>query len=83
LTRLYLSYSLFDKAIAELNRVLVAGHQDRIMLNTLSIRDCGIPQLAVDIFMVKAQAKLLTIPEAKYLLLLVSANCQLFRIFSF
>lgn len=72
LTTLYFNYGVLDSAQSELDAMLKQPFQERLMLNTLNIYDCKLPEVALHIFQLLARARQLTVPHAKYTLLLVT-----------
>ena len=82
LTRLYFLNGIYEKASNELERLLQNGHQDRVMLNILDVGDCSIPHTAIEMLILKAKNGLLSLIEAKYIVLLVSVVLSLFILLS-
>lgn len=72
LTRFYYLSGAHEKAIKELEQLLKHGHEDRVMLNMLDTRDCAIPKAAIEVMVLKARSGMLSVAEAKYVMLLVS-----------
>lgn len=72
LARYYYYHGMVDKAFIELEKILIRGHEDRIMLNMLRTKDCSVPELVIDLFTQKAKIGALTIGDAKFMLLMVS-----------
>lgn len=74
LSRYYYFHGMIDKALAELEKILLRGHEERIMLNMLRTRDCSIPELVVDLFVHKARVGVLSLGDAKFMLLMVGCE---------
>ena len=72
LTRYYYLNGVHEKAIAELEKLLKNGHEERVMLNILNTKECAIPQAAIELLTLKGRNGLLSVADAKYLVLLVS-----------